>query len=240
MAEMRGGDAEQLKPRKHLETEHCEDGRAAYTMIREMKCSFALLDRPDGSASFSFGNTSVMAAVYGPREVAISKELHDRSTVEIVWHAVENDNTTSLQAHLMEFVVNASAMIHEFPRSCIRVVIQEIQNDGSVLACAVNATCLALMDAGVPLTSLFTAASCAIVDDNIMIDPSMREVKAAGSVFTVGYKQPSNVDDDEDDGEIVLTQVIGALSVDQTKAALNVLGKAAKSVAAFIRKAKSH
>lgn len=94
----------------------------------------------------------------------------------------ENDNTTSLQAHLMEFVVNASAMIHEFPRSCIRVVIQEIQNDGSVLACAVNATCLALMDAGVPLTSLFTAASCAIVDDNIMIDPSMREVKVSTGI----------------------------------------------------------
>ncbi len=36
---------------------------------------------------------------------------------------------------------------------CIR--IQVLQEDGSVLSCALNAACAALVDAGVPMTSMY-------------------------------------------------------------------------------------
>uniref|UniRef100_A0A8C0H9Q7 Uncharacterized protein n=1 Tax=Chelonoidis abingdonii TaxID=106734 RepID=A0A8C0H9Q7_CHEAB len=38
------------------------------------------LGRPDGSA----GDTSVLAGLYGPAEVKISKELYDKATVEVL------------------------------------------------------------------------------------------------------------------------------------------------------------
>lgn len=33
---------------------------------------------------FTTGNTSVLAGVYGPAEVKVSKEIYDRATLEVV------------------------------------------------------------------------------------------------------------------------------------------------------------
>ena len=44
------------------------DGRTP-TCLREIKCRLGLYDRPNGSAYIEMGNTKVLAAVYGPREV---------------------------------------------------------------------------------------------------------------------------------------------------------------------------
>lgn len=44
------------------------DGRKP-NEIRRIQCKLGLLSRADGSAYFQQGNTRIMAAVYGPREV---------------------------------------------------------------------------------------------------------------------------------------------------------------------------
>ena len=46
--------------------------------MRELKSELSLLERVDGSARLSHGDTSVLCAVYGPAEVKISKELCDK------------------------------------------------------------------------------------------------------------------------------------------------------------------
>lgn len=45
-----------------------QDGRTA-TCLRDISCRLGLYDRPNGSAYIEMGNTKVLAAVYGPREV---------------------------------------------------------------------------------------------------------------------------------------------------------------------------
>ena len=45
-----------------------QDGRKA-TCLRHLKCKIGLYDRPSGSSYMEMGNTKVLAAVYGPKEV---------------------------------------------------------------------------------------------------------------------------------------------------------------------------
>ena len=52
--------------------------------LRPLGCELSLLSRSDGSASFTFGDdTFVIACVYGPTDVRISKERIDKATVEV-------------------------------------------------------------------------------------------------------------------------------------------------------------
>lgn len=64
------------------------DGRIA-NQVRPMQCTRSLLDRAHGSARWSQGygaeSTTVMAAVYGPKQVGGKKENAERATIEVIW-----------------------------------------------------------------------------------------------------------------------------------------------------------
>lgn len=60
-------------------------------------------------------------------------------------------------------IVDAVCLSTLHPRTAIRVVVQQVgQDDGSLFSVIVNACCLALMDAGVQLSSLFLGVTCAV------------------------------------------------------------------------------
>lgn len=44
------------------------------------------------------------------------------------------------------------------PRTAVSITLQVMADDGSLLACALNAACAALVDAAVPMTSTFGVA----------------------------------------------------------------------------------
>ena len=48
-----------------------------------MSCSLGPLHAPDGSAKFGFGQSVVLAAVYGPVGVRLSKEQLDRAFIDV-------------------------------------------------------------------------------------------------------------------------------------------------------------
>uniref|UniRef100_A0A8D2L9B4 Exosome component 5 n=1 Tax=Varanus komodoensis TaxID=61221 RepID=A0A8D2L9B4_VARKO len=52
--------------------------------LRRIVCEQGPLSRPDGSASWMQGDTSVLAGVYGPTEVKVSKEIYDKATLEVL------------------------------------------------------------------------------------------------------------------------------------------------------------
>lgn len=41
------------------------------------------------------------------------------------------------------------------PRTSIQVVLQVLQDDGALLSASLNATCAALLDAGIPMATMF-------------------------------------------------------------------------------------
>lgn len=88
------------------------------------------------------------------------------------------------------------------PRLGITVVVQIVSADGAVEACAANAACAALMDAGVPMRGVLCAASCAILPPRLgggvgergpvpvavaVADPTEEEERAATAVATMSY-----------------------------------------------------
>lgn len=75
-----------------------------------------------------------------------------------------------------------------FPRAVISIVVQVIEDNGSILSVAINAVSLALLDAGVPMIAIVTSATCGLLPDgNLFLDPSLAEEEvrwgAASSQF---------------------------------------------------------
>lgn len=77
-----------------------------------------------------------------------------------------------------------------FPRAVISIVVQVIEDNGSILSVAINAVSLALLDAGVPMIAIVTSATCGLLPDgNLFLDPSLAEEEvrcaaAPSSYFT--------------------------------------------------------
>ena len=105
-----------------------------------------------------------MAAVYGPTQTQARKEDVDKLAIEVCWRPpfglqtpADVDAERALRRTLEQIVLTA-----KYPRLGLRVVVQVISADGAVEACAMNATCHALMDAGVEMFGTLVAATVAI------------------------------------------------------------------------------
>jgi len=181
--------------------------------LRPLGCELSLLSRPDGSASFTFGDdTFVIACVYGPTDVRISKERIDKATVEVlVKPKIGNPSCASkLKEEVIRNSIEASIIGSLYPRTAINVIIQEVQGNGStggsILAASINAACLALLDGGLPMNNMFAAVSCACIlkesdregtsssgdgDDDpleVIVDPTDEQEAAANAVLTFAFE----------------------------------------------------
>lgn len=54
------------------------------------------------------------------------------------------------------------------PRTSILIKVLELHDNGGLPACAINATVLALIDAGIPMRYMVAAASCCIDSENMI------------------------------------------------------------------------
>ncbi|NXJ15510.1 EXOS5 protein, partial [Odontophorus gujanensis] len=141
---------------------------AAGCSLRPFSCEQGLLSRPDGSAAFVQGDTSVLAGLYGPAEVKGSRESPDGATVEVLLRpkiglpgVAERSREQFLRRTFEAVLLGA---LH--PRPSITVPPQ-------LLACCLNAACMGLLDAGLPLSSLFCGVTCALdAQGDIVLDPT--------------------------------------------------------------------
>ena len=106
--------------------------------------------------------------------------------------------------------------------------IQEMQDSGSFLACCVNATCLALLDAGYPLRFMCAAVACVYNEaSELVIDPSAKHEKNSHSHFTFVFESVSH--------DIVTCYSKGVFTNEQYKLALEASRKASLEIFAFYR-----
>eukprot|EP00658_Telonema_sp_P-2_P031181 TRINITY_DN23392_c0_g1_i2.p2 TRINITY_DN23392_c0_g1~~TRINITY_DN23392_c0_g1_i2.p2 ORF type:complete len:150 (-),score=50.87 TRINITY_DN23392_c0_g1_i2:82-531(-) len=71
-------------------------------------------------------------------------------------------------------------MSHLFPKSEIDIHVQILQADGGTLPAAVNATSLALLDAGIPIRDFVVACSCSCLNGVPVADANHQEDLAGG------------------------------------------------------------
>lgn len=71
---------------------------------------------------------------------------------------------------------------YAFPNFQVDIFVHVIEDDGAVLAAAINCAGLALADAGIPMYDIITASSVGVFDNQIVVDPTHAEEDVCSSV----------------------------------------------------------
>ncbi|KAI7802765.1 exosome complex component RRP46 [Triplophysa rosa] len=199
-------------------------------VLREYGNEQSLLSRPDGSSTFVQGDTSVLAGVYGPAEVKVSKEIYDRATVEVL--VQPKTGLPSVRERAREQCVRetceAALLLTLHPRSSLTLILQVIHDDGSLLSCCLNAACMALMDAGLPMSYLFCGVTCAITKEGqIITDPTTRQEKESRALFTFAI--------DSVEHNVLMSTTKGSFSVKELQQCIAISHKASEQIFQFYR-----
>lgn len=208
-----------------------KDKRAAEAM-RKIECSRGVLSRADGSVRFNQGRNSLIVAAFGPIKVPRRKEKLEEATVQVEFKPASGAQTKKhKQLELLVHDAIANAVLSSLhPCTLIKVVIQVVEADGSLLAASINASCLALIDAGVQMSGVVSAAAVAVdqKSERLLLDPTQEEEDLAGSLVTAGFGSGS--------GDLVVCDTLGMLDMDTFSSAVRLAAKAAKRVEAFTRR----
>lgn len=211
------------------ELEALQDKKAEQT-LRSLTSDLGCLTRQDGSASFSQGDSTALAVVYGPAEVRISKELIDRATVEVVYKPKVGVPRPAdrKRERIIRSTLEAAIITPAHPRSSISIILQETENFGSSLACSVNAACLALLDAAVSMKFMVAALSAALTDrGEVVLDPVRRVEDEARAVLTFVF--------DSVNKNVIAVVTCGRFSQDEYKKCLHLCRQASQTLFNFYR-----
>lgn len=161
---------------RHLTLGFRNDGRRAHE-TRKVECKLSVVANANGSASFNIGNTNVIASVYGPQHPKNreSRQTRDKATIIVRCTTSSFSSTTHrdisrnyksdrLIANTIKSTFDSIIMKHLYPRCSIEIVIEIIQNDGGEISAAINATTLALIDAGISLNEYCVSCSAGYLD----------------------------------------------------------------------------
>jgi len=225
------------------------DGRTGGGSLRPLAAEVSCLKRADGSAKFSSGSTQILAAVYGPAAPRIpSRERISEASVGVVFKfgtkaASTSDNTSNThpgyganERELERFIgdsLMACIAIDQYPRTVIEVVIQVIKADGSLVATALNAATLALLDAGIQMKSLPIATTCLVPTNGdatkeFQFDPTAEEESSNE------YSAIVLATDSVRDG-VIASITFGAFQLDSFLSCVEGAKRASKAVVAFMR-----
>ncbi|KAJ9053495.1 exosome non-catalytic core subunit rrp46 [Entomophthora muscae] len=211
------------------------DNRKAI-QLRPFVTNQGLLSNADGSAEFCSGNHSITCGVYGPIE-GRHNEILGEAHVEVNYKP--SSSIPGPETKLYEVAVRKTfdhvilKSLH--PRSMIQINLQPLNIDGEQVSLAINCTMLALIDSGLPLSSMLGAVSCSISDQGtILLDPTTEEISSATSVHTFVF---SSEVAKQDQAEIVFNESVGVYTFEQYSECFRMCLNAAKETISFLRDA---
>ncbi|KAG8061835.1 hypothetical protein GUJ93_ZPchr0003g18440 [Zizania palustris] len=153
------------------------DGRNP-NQLRPFSCTRNPLDRAHGSARWAQGDTIVLAAVYGPKPGTRKGENPEKASIEVVWKPMTGQIGKQEKEYEMTLkrTLQSICLLTVHPNTTTSVILQVVGNDGSLLPCAINACCAALVFAGIPLKHLAVAIGCGVLEDGeVILDTSKAE-----------------------------------------------------------------
>ncbi|XP_016961406.1 exosome complex component RRP46 [Drosophila biarmipes] len=178
--------------------------------LRQMNCEFNPLSRCDGSVMYSQGATVVIAAVLGPIEVKTQNLSIDGSYLECNYRPKAGlpQVKERIREAAIRDVLELALLAETHPRSKMSVQVQELEDRGSIDACAVNSACLAMLIGGLPLKYSFAAVHCIINEQGeYVLDPDQSETLHQRASFTFAF--------DSVEGNLLLVQTKGAFKIAQ-------------------------
>ncbi|XP_013777505.1 exosome complex component RRP46-like [Limulus polyphemus] len=198
--------------------------------IRTLSAELSNLSRPDGSAIVAQGDTVVQSAVYGPVEVRPNKELPDKAYFDIVYKPLTGlpGCPEKLRERVIRNTLEATLLVNLHPRKSINLILQEMQNDGGLLACCINSACMALMDAGLAMKCLVAALNAVITTEgDVLLDPSLKQEEEAKACFTFAFESINH--------EVITSNTQGSYSETEFKKCLEICRSASMKVFDFYR-----
>lgn len=183
------------------------DGRTAAAM-RKLTVIQGVFSRADGSARVKMGNTDAIVNIYGPMDCPVHRQLADRSDIHVSFRQAGGSlsSISNMHGHEASFehilardvreIVTNCVMTILHPRKAIAVAVLLLSNDGGTLSAIVNATFVALLDAGVPMRSVFSACSVSICNESIVVDPDKAEEAEANATITVVHSNAYDLTSD--------------------------------------------
>ncbi|XP_066268689.1 exosome complex component MTR3-like isoform X2 [Branchiostoma lanceolatum] len=172
------------QPPQHQETGTRQDGRADHD-LRPVYLHAGVVSQATGSAYIELGQTKVIAAVYGPREIARREEftMKGRLCCELKFATFScrrrrqhmQDNQEKDVSLIVLQALEPAVCLDRFPKSQVDVYITVLQDDGSALAAAITCAAAGLADAGVMMYDVVTGCSVRQCGDRQLLDPSSSE-----------------------------------------------------------------
>uniref|UniRef100_J3MVV6 Uncharacterized protein n=1 Tax=Oryza brachyantha TaxID=4533 RepID=J3MVV6_ORYBR len=222
----------------------CSPAVLSYTgrvsQMRQLKGEVGVVARADGSAMFEMGNTRVIAAVYGPREVqnkgqqVSSKEALVRCEYRMADFSTgdrrrkpKGDRRSTEISLVIRQTMEASILTHLMPRSQINIFVQVLQADGGTRAACINAATLALADAGIPMRDIVTSCSAGYLCSTPLLDLNYIEDSAGGPDVTVGILAKMD--------KVTLLQMDAKLPMDTFETVMELAIEGCKAIAKYIR-----
>lgn len=188
------------------------DGRKPHE-IRRIRIQMGVLSGTTlsvgGSALIEMGLTVALATVSGPMDCQRrSDELNDRAILEVTVKSApfassadrrvtnpQTDRRLIEASHLLKRALEASILLHLYPRSRIQIVVAILADDGGRLCAAINAATLACMDAAIPMKDFVCACAAGFAgggggsssssDITPLVDLNYREESAGGQPAAV-------------------------------------------------------
>ncbi|XP_030760125.1 exosome complex component RRP46-like [Sitophilus oryzae] len=194
-----------------------------------LKCKLQVLSRADGSAMFSEGQTVVLSAIYGPVEVKMQKLLIEKASVESVFKPKSGLPGVSdrYKEYLIKNICETALASALYPRTAVLVNLQEMQNQGQLISCAINAVCLACLDSGIDMKFLFGAVSYFLTkEEELTLTPPINE-SSVKAMFVFVFNNTK--------GDVIASHTEGRFSIDQYKTALDICRDEVKKVFIFFK-----
>jgi exosome complex component RRP41 len=201
------------------------DGRLP-NELRPIKIDIGILKNADGSAIVEYGNTKVLAAVYGPREVVPRhEELADRAIIRCRYRMLSFSTTGERKSpapsrreielsKVIREALEPAILSSQYPRTAIDIFVEVINADGGTRTAGITAASIALADAGIPMLDLVTAVAIGKVNGVIVVDLNGIEDMNGEADMPIAM-MPSL-------GRITMLQLNGTLSPEDFKKALSL------------------
>ncbi|GKU87990.1 hypothetical protein SLEP1_g2309 [Rubroshorea leprosula] len=207
--------------------------------MRQLRAQIGNVAKADGSSVFEMGNTKVIAAVYGPREVQNkSQQISDQALVRCEYsmanfstgdrmRKLKGDRRSTEISLVIRQTMEACILTHLMPRSQIDIFVQVLQADGGTRSACINAATLALADAGIPMRDIVTSCSAGYLNSTPLLDLNYTEDSAGGPDVTLGILPKLD--------KVTLLQMDAKLPVDIFENVMQLAIEGCKAIANYIR-----
>ncbi|KKH99438.1 exonuclease [Methanosarcina sp. 1.H.T.1A.1] len=207
------------------------DGRRA-DEIRPMKIEIGVLSRADGSCYLEWGRNKILVGVFGPREAhprrsqradsAVIRYRYNMASFSVEDRARPGPSRRSIEiSKVSREAFEPVIMAELFPKTAIDIFVEVLQADAGTRTAAINASSIALADAGIPMKGLITSCAFGKVDGQIVLDLNKDEDNYGDADFPVAMTQ---------DGEITLVQMDGHLTPEEIKKGMELVKKGCKEI----------